>query len=277
MTTVLAAVDNSAAARPVLAFAGVVAGLYGAGLEAVHQEEDGHRSAEGMAKAADVPFRTVHDGDAEALVEACGAADVIAMVLGARGSTTGRRPAGRTALELIRTIEKPLVVVPPDAPAPLALTRVLVPLDGTRETAAALRGTVELISGSRAEVVILHVREQDVLPYFGEQPQHELRAWAEEFLARNCPRCEGVRLVWRVGTPEEHVLKVAAEVDADLIALGWARDLSLGRALTVREVLARSRVPVLLVPREDARVRTAAQQPSMTSGAVSRSMVSGHT
>jgi nucleotide-binding universal stress UspA family protein len=265
MSRVLAAVDNSAAARPVLAFAGVVAGLYDAGLEAVHQEEDGHRSAEGVAKAAHVPFRTVHDGDAEALVEACGDDDVIAMVLGARGSTTGRRPAGRTALELIRTIEKPLVVVPPDAPVPLALTRVLVPLDGTTETAEALRSTVELVSGSQAEVVILHVREHDVLPLFSEQPQHELRAWAEEFLARNCPSCEGLRLVWRVGAPGEHVLQVASEVEADLIALGWARDLSLGRALTVREVLARTRVPVLLVPRLDSRVRAAGRQPRESS------------
>ncbi|HSC91419.1 MAG TPA: universal stress protein, partial [Gaiellaceae bacterium] len=78
-------------------------------------------------------------------------------------------------------------------------------------------------------------------------PHHELEAWKEEFLARHAPRPEDVRLEVRVGRPGESVLRVAEEADADLIALGWARDLSRGRAAVVREVLERSPIPVLLV------------------------------
>ena len=41
---------------------------------------------------------------------------------------------------------------------------------------------------------------------------------------------------------------VAAECACDLIALGWSQELAQGRAPVVRATLARSRLPVLLVP-----------------------------
>jgi nucleotide-binding universal stress UspA family protein len=42
MSKVLAAIDNSAAARPVLASAAALADLLGAELEAIHVREDGY-------------------------------------------------------------------------------------------------------------------------------------------------------------------------------------------------------------------------------------------
>ena len=56
---------------------------------------------------------------------------MVQVVLGARASHAGRRPAGHVALELARSLRKPLVVVPPDASVPVTLRRILVPLDGT--------------------------------------------------------------------------------------------------------------------------------------------------
>jgi len=254
MTKVLAAIDNSAAARPVLATALVVAPLFSAEVEAVHVREDGDRNARAAAEAADVPLREIPGPRVASLVAEGQADEVAALVLGVRGSLVGRRPAGRTALELIVALRKPLVVVPPHAVVPPRLERVLVPLDATAETTAALADTIELACGAGIEVVALHVHDRDTLLRFDDQPQHELDAWRREFLARHCPRPQRARLEVRVGAPGRHVVAVAGDQQADLVVLGWAQDLSAGHATVVREVLGHSDVPVLLLPidREEA-------------------------
>ncbi|HUP31924.1 MAG TPA: universal stress protein [Gaiellaceae bacterium] len=250
----MAAVDNSAAARPVLAAGKEIAVLFGAALEAVHVREDGGRTAAAEADAAGVPLRTIEsESVAGGLIEEGRSPAVVALVMGARGARTGRRPAGHVALELIVSTSKPVVVVPPTARAPWRLERILVPLDATLATTSALARTIELARRAEIEVVALHVHDERSLPPFTDQPQHELEAWRHEFLARYCPHGEGARLDVRVGSPGEHVLDVAAAEDVSLIALGWAQDLGRGHAVVVQEVLGRSAVPVLLVPLAAAR------------------------
>ena len=84
-------------------------------------------------------------------------------------------------------------------------------------------------------------------PLFSDQPHHEADAWAREFLRRHCPRPELVTLETRVGVPGEHVLRVAREAGVDMVALGWSRCLEEGHATVVRDVVAGSSIPVLLV------------------------------
>ena len=52
----------------------------------------------------------------------------------------------------------------------------------------------------------------------------------------------------REGAPEEQILEVARDVEADMIALGWAQDLSPGRATVVRWALEHTPVPLALMP-----------------------------
>jgi nucleotide-binding universal stress UspA family protein len=248
MSKVLAAIDNSAAAGPVLSAAIAVAELVGADVEAVHAREDGYRTARAAAHVAGVPLRETTTRGLRGLRQAAEGADVAQVVLGARSTHVGRRPAGHVALELARTLRKPLVVVPPDAAMPVALRRILVPLDGTRSTADALAATVGLACRSQLDVVVLHVHEYADLPLFNDQPHHEVDAWAREFLRRHCPHPELVTLATRVGAPGEHVLGVAREWSVDMVALGWSQTLDEGRATVVRDVLAGSPIPVLLVP-----------------------------
>jgi hypothetical protein len=92
------------------------------------------------------------------------------------------------------------------------------------------------------------VHDEGSLPPFTDQPQHETESWAREFLARYCPGVELERLHLRVGWPGENIVRVARELEVDMIALGWAQDLSPGRAAVVRAALERSSVPALLVP-----------------------------
>lgn len=249
MTRVLAAIDNSAAAKPVLETAKAIEPLYGSPAEAVHVREGSVEIADSAAKAAGVPLRIESGAPSEVLAARLRDPEVVALVIGARGTPAGRRPIGHTAMQLITTVAKPLVVVPPDAREPELIDTILVPLDGSPESAAAVSRTIELARDAGIEVVVLHVREEAALHAFSDQLHHEGPAWVEEFLARFCPvPAQDVEVELRVGVPEEEVAGVAREMGADLIALGWSQELSPGRAAVVRAMLSSSAVPVLLIP-----------------------------
>jgi nucleotide-binding universal stress UspA family protein len=249
MTRVIAALDNSIAARPVLATAKTLAELFGAGVEAVHVRTNGTRVASNEAAAAGLELHILSGPTVEGLADVADAEDVAAVVIGARGTPAGSRPVGGTAFELMKSLDNPLVVVPPDAVRPSVLRRVIVPLEGTLSTSLAPRRLIELACDAELDVVVLHVHDEASLPAFTDQPQHETDAWAEEFLARYAPAGVGkVRLEVRVGRREAQILRAAEEIGGDLIALGWSQDLAAGRAAVVREVLDRGRIPVMLVP-----------------------------
>ncbi len=249
MRKVIAALDNSLAARAVLATADNLAQLFEAEVEALHVGEDGDRVARDAAAAAGLQLKTVAGPTVPALVDAAAADDVAALVVGTRCLPTGGRPVGATALDVITSLLKPVIVVPPDAVRRPALRRVLVPLEGTTATSLAPKGIIELADDADLEIVVVHVHDAATLPSFTDQPQHQARAWADEFVARYCPWGIGkVSVELRVGRPGEEILAAAEATDAHLIALGWSQEIDWGRAPVVRELLERGRIPVLLVP-----------------------------
>ena len=160
--------------------------------------------------------------------------------------------AGHTArlvTDVIQRCTKPLLVVPVSrrATPPSSIDRVLVPLNGTIESAATVAGTVALFGASGADIVVLHVFDETTVPKFWDQPVHARTSWVSEFLNRYCHQ-PNVRMELRSGTPGERILDVAESEHTDLITLGWARSLSAGHARTVRSTLAQSTIPVLLLP-----------------------------
>lgn len=249
MTTVLAALDSSLAGNPVLVTARALARMLGANVRAINVVTDADTSAQNVAAAAGVPLRIASGSVVESLVEAGRADDVVAVVIGARATPAGRRPLGSTAFAVATSLIKPVVVVPPAGRIAPELRRILVPLQGTTSTSLAPRSLVEVARGANLDVVVLHVHEEEVIPAFTDQPQHEHDAWAREFLERYCPWGIGaVRLERRIGRAEDVVPLVAEEVGCDVIALGWTQQLSPGRAPVIRAALERSQVPVMLVP-----------------------------
>jgi nucleotide-binding universal stress UspA family protein len=140
------------------------------------------------------------------------------------------------------------------------ITRVLIPLDGTPESAAAVSQTIRLLAGAGVDLVVLHVFDATTVPKFWDQPAHAEQAWQEEFLARYCDQ-PGVRLQLRSGVPAEHILDVATTEHVDLIGLGWSQQPSQARAQTLRQTLRDAPVPVLVVP-----MVTAPEGPSTLTG-----------
>ena len=264
MNKVIAAVDNTAAAQTVMAAGTPIAELFEATVEAVHVRDGGARTARAAATAAGRVLREVDGPVVDALIAEARRTDVAALVVGARSTPAGRRPAGHVALDIITAATKPVAVVPPDPARPSDLGRLLVPLDGTRSTARALEGVIQTACRHDVDVVVLHVRDEASLPRFSDQPHHEFDAWEREFMARYCSAPEA-RVELRVGVPAPAVVAMAVEAEADVIALGWRQDLAPGRAAVVREVLERSTVPVLLVPME-ARGARASDSPSSRTG-----------
>lgn len=149
---------------------------------------------------------------------------------------------------VVQRSTRPVILVPAGARGRQhAIRRVLVPLDGTAESAAAVAETVEQFARAGVDLVVLQVFDAGNVPRFWDQAAHAGEAWAEEFLARYCAQ-PGVRLEIRSGVTEEHLLDVAEAERADMIALGWSQQLDPGRAPTVRRAVLDAVVPVMLVP-----------------------------
>ena len=248
MKVLIAALDNSLAAKPVLDAAVAIAPLFGASVEAVHVGEPGGRTAEAIAEAAGVAFRCVGGATVPALLQAIAAEETVGAVIGARGALTGPTPAGHTALAVAEEVAKPVVVVPPDLAArPREPAKIVVPLDGTPETAEAVRDLVHLIAGRRAEIVVVHVFDTRTVPRFLDRPARDLETLGREFLERYC-REIGARFVWRTGSARGAVAELAEGDGNALVVLAWNGNLSSGHGAVVAEVLARARIPVLLLP-----------------------------
>jgi nucleotide-binding universal stress UspA family protein len=249
VSAILAAIDASAAARPVLQVAAALGRALRLPMIALHVRHDGDDAAQLLAGQTGVQLRLATGSPSDAIMTALGDADVALAVLGVRSNPAGPRPAGATALAVATRATKPVVVVPPEPrdPPPAGLHRVLVPLDGTPDSASAVEETTRWFAGSGVEIVSLHVFDAATVPRFWDRPEHDHPAWTKEFLARNIPTA-GARLEVRSGWPADRILEVATAEGADMIALGWRRRLAPERAAVVREVLARTPVPVILLP-----------------------------
>ena len=256
MNILLAAVDDAAAAQPVLQTAVRLTHYLDSNVVAVHVTEDGDgATARSLADAAGVMFEVRRGGDVGTeLVAAMHELDAAAIVIGARRANWTAMPAGHVALEVAQRTRRPVILVPPDT-VDREWRRVLVAVegDGESETLGIFANSVH--PDRWPEVVALHVFEADTMPMFADQPTYETAAWAEEFMHRiPSANQEQVRLEVRVGNAADVVRETAREVGADVVVMAWRRDLSPGHAPIVRELLSKSPVPVVLLA-ADAKVR----------------------
>jgi nucleotide-binding universal stress UspA family protein len=247
MTRVVAAITDDSAARAVLSTSRAIASLFSATVEALHVGEQ-RAAVASAAREAGVTLRTIAGGAVEEIAKVAAAEDVAAVVIGARGTPAGKRPAGATTMALLTLVEKPVTVVPPAAAAQRPIRSVLLAMDGSVASAAALQEIAKLASDAELEMVVAHVLQERSLPAFSDQLAHEVPAWSEELIARRCPAALDARLELRVGEPHEHILDICQSSACDLVALGWGQDLGRGHAAVVRRILAESAVPVLLAP-----------------------------
>ena len=152
------------------------------------------------------------------------------------------------AMRLAAAIAQPVVFVPRATRLPFALGRVLIPLDGSRQAIEAVAEAARIVRDTGADVIVLHCLHGGAVPLFEDHPQYEAGDWAREFTARFSGAFGEATLEVREGPPAEHAVDVCESVAADLIVLGWSRRPAPTRARTVRAILRRSAVPVMLLP-----------------------------
>ena len=246
---ILAAIDNSWAARPVLETARAMGALLDVPVEAVHARENGAETASALAEELGIPLRFLSMAPVTTLIDALDDDDVLLAVIGARGLPGGPRPAGHIALAIVERATKPVVVVPPEAsgPKPGGIRRVLVPVNGSSATADATARALRLLGRSGVVVETVHVFERETTPLFLDRPERDLELYSDELLARLLAD-PGTPLSLRRGETGTVVLEEAEGRRFDMIALGWSQTFTEGHARHVREILSRSAVPVLLLP-----------------------------
>jgi nucleotide-binding universal stress UspA family protein len=248
MSVIVAMLDTSAAARPVLETAIRVGQMTGSTVEAtcVAHPSQSTETPELLASRYAVPFRVRRGRVLPALLDAVGAPEVVAAVVGARSTPGGRRPVGTTARRLVESSDKPVVVVPPEAVSPPVFRRLLIPLEGTDTTSRAVIERLRPLIADEIEVVVLHVFTEATLPPMLDRPEYDLEILGQEFLLRHFPHATSIEL--RPGPVARRVGEVSAEERSDLIVLSWSQDSSGDRAKVIREVLAGSPIPILLLP-----------------------------
>jgi nucleotide-binding universal stress UspA family protein len=248
MSVVVAMLDSSAAARPVLETAIRVGQLTGSEVEALHvsRSDGSHSAVETLASRYPVSFRVCPSPVLPSLLEALSAPEVVAAVVGARSVPSGRRPLGGTAQQIVESADKPLVIVPPEVISPQAFRSLLVPLEGTDDTSRAVIEQLGPLIADEVEVVVLHVFTDATLPPMLDRPEYDLDILGKEFLHAQFPHTSRIEL--RLGPVARRIREVSAEQGTDLIVLSWLQDNSPHRAAVIREILAASAIPVLLLP-----------------------------
>ena len=250
MSKILAAIEPSAAAGPVLDVATALAARLGLTPVALHVLEGDPEPVRMLAERWGVQLLLVEgETPADAILAALDAQDAELAVVGARRLRAGPRPAGTTALAVASGSARPVVVVPPGTDQPPAVDPKLLvlPLEDAEQLTAPAMRTLQRLGASGIRLLVVHVFDEASAPRFLDRPGYDVEAWAEEFLARWDSNLL-LELELRAGPPADAILNVVAEQGAELLALSWSQQLAEDRAPVVRQILARTPVPVVLVP-----------------------------
>lgn len=267
---ILIAWDGSRAAAAAFPVARLLGLQLGAELEVLHVaaagESDEIRAAvrevglDGLEErqlrvAAGLPSETILRAAADPAVR------FLVLTTHSGGLEPGHR-LGDVAERVVAGMTAPLVLVRPEAPVvQRELKRLLLPLDGTPKTAAALRPAFELAQRLGASIDLLHVaapsgapqeRGSIGMPRYVDQAQHEWSQWSGEIVERlatcaaGCPPEVPVRTFLAHGEIGAEIERVAVEHQADALVLVRRSHLEAGRARVLRAVLPRTPCPIFV-------------------------------
>jgi nucleotide-binding universal stress UspA family protein len=205
----------------------------------------------------------VEVGDAAERVAACTQASSVAFLV-VPAEREGPDACGLGGVAASALQHAGVIIVRPGG-EPRRITRILLPLDGTPSTAAAIGPAGELARLAGATLDIVLVGELGLptpisaelgamcTPQYVDQPQHEWAAFSQEFTERflraigRCPRGVPTRFFLRAGDPASEILRAATELGDDLIALVWRGDCQGEHGNVFQRILRDANVPVLVL------------------------------
>ncbi|HXH21172.1 MAG TPA: universal stress protein [Dehalococcoidia bacterium] len=271
---VIVAWDGSPAASTAVPVARRIAGQLGAEVEALYvahdaAEKEGWQAKLGAeAERLGVSVRLVTGEPSAEIVRATEREGVCLVALTMHGRDVGEKGhrLGRIAKKVIASTVRPVLLVKPEAAEGKEagpVRRLLVPIDGTPKTAAALQPVTQLAHDLKASIDFLYVadprqkppleRGSITAPRYVDQPQHEWPEWANEVMRRlsegcaGCPEDVEVRIYLGRGDAGEEITHFAREKGSDAIVLVRRSRFQPGRAKVIRAVLERTTSHVIIV------------------------------
>lgn len=252
--TLLIAVSDVRADRELIDSARGLAEAAGWDVRAVHVREG--EWSPGPGDLEDIELIDLVGDAAEELVKLVAQADVDCVAVGLR--TVDRPGVGHVAEALLRSFSAPLFLVRPGMRPLTSLRRLLVPLEGTPSSSAAMLYADAKLCRPGREIVMLNVATGKTsaeagslpAPRFIDQEQYEWSDWQDEFSMRfsQCPEGSHHRVSARVGEPASTIAEEADACDAELIVLSWKGTFVAGHGRVVRRLLDMAPCPLLIVP-----------------------------
>jgi hypothetical protein len=251
---ILVAYDGSPVARQVLAAAEGVGRAAGWRLRVLQVTEPGQAES-AAAWPPDVEVQRVSGEPARAILRAAEDPDVNVIALGLRSDA--RPGVGHVARRVLERATQMLLLVRVGMVPVDGLRRILVPLEGSPSTSAAMRVADDSFCARGREIVMVHVVTGDTpaepgsmpAPRFMDQEHYEWTAWQEEFCMRfsQCSKGGRHRVCVRVGDPGPLIVAEAREVRAELAVVAWRQNLGAGQAARLKVLLEESPCALLLV------------------------------
>ena len=189
------------------------------------------------------------------------------IVMGSHGRSGFQRwLLGSITEKVLRTARCPVMVVPAcvtsvDETSQRPLTRILCPVDFSRDALAALSRACDLARQAEGGVTVLNVIDVPAALY--EMPGFDIERYRGEAVSRSRGRlselisdetARGLEVIVSEGRPDQEILRVAAERRIDLIVIGvtsrHAVDLAMFGSTTHR-VVRGARCPVLTIRHEE--------------------------
>jgi nucleotide-binding universal stress UspA family protein len=273
---VLVAWDGSPAAATAFPIAKLVSQQLGAELEALYVARDVREREEQAIALGDEVKRLgfalrVEDGDvAEEIIRSTKEPGVLLVTLTTHGrSLEPVHRLGSVAAKVVARTTRPVLLVKPESTTsgPRPLKRLLVPVDGTPKTAAALHPVTELAAALGAAIDLLYVAGPDqqppvergslTAPRYIDQPQHEWPEWAAEAIDRLATCCAGcpaevqVRIFLAQGRIGDEIVRFATDNQSDAIVLVRRSRFQPNRAKVIRSVLSQTSCLLIIVGGEE--------------------------
>ena len=164
-------------------------------------------------------------------------------------------------VEFIEAISQPVLLFPFRRVPALPWSSIVTPMSGEIRRNRALSRAIELANQLHVPIDIIHVLDPAQpelhgalsVGKFGDQAHHELHAMIDEFISDACPYCSKsekrvIRNFHLVhGKATEELLKVLSGSAVGLLAIEWKGSFMEGHAETLKTLIRRLRIPVLLV------------------------------
>jgi len=255
--TMLIAYDGSAFGAELLRSARVVAeaARWPINVVAVEDEDEELRVVDDDPALEGLELHRVKGHVATAILDAAEHHEAHVIALGLRSYHDGG--FGHVAEELLHRATVVLFVMRPSSQPLRVLRRILVPMEGSPQTSAAMQVADGALCAPGREIIMLHVVSDSTpaesgsmpAPRFMDHAHYDWNDWEREFQMRfaRCPHGGRHRVLAQAGDIGDVIVARTQELEVDLVTITWKRRFEEGAARIAHKVLDECPCPVLIV------------------------------